>query len=674
MNTSMLCCLNPDCSNPLNPDGNIHCQECGTSLIPLLRGHYRIIKVLSNEGGFGKTYLASDVDKLDEKCVVKQLAPKTQEPVVIKKAIELFKQEASQLQQLGEHQQIPSLYAYFEQDNYLYLVQQYIDGQNLLKELQIRGTYTVSEIQELLLDLLPVLSYIHERGIIHRDIKLQNIIRRSSDGKFVLIDFGASKQLSETVQTKVGTAIGSHGYSAPEQLQYGQTYPASDLYSLGVTCFYLLTGISPSKLWMEQGFGWTTNWQRYVHKVKSVLPSQELGEFLDKLLINDVKKRYQSADEAYNHLIRYTSKHTESASLFQTKLTQRSRLDNLLKNQLLLFGVITLLTLGIASFSKYQQSQNIQPSQNQEQTNTKRLPPKTLSGHSSDVNSVVFAPDGKILASASDDKTIKLWNSATGQEIRTLTGHSNWIWATAFSPNGKILASAGADKTIKLWDVATGNLISTLKGHTDNVSSVAFSPDGKLASGSLDKTIKLWNVANGQEIRTLTGHSQPVDKVIFSPDGVTLASAGWDKNIKLWNARNSQQIRTLKGHSDYVLSIAFDAKGVMLASGSKDKTIKLWNLVTGEVIRTMEAHTEKINSVAFASGADYSKTFNTNEILISGSNDNFIKLWNPATGKKLRTLKQDSGFIYTIAVSPDGKSIASGGSAGNILKIWQLQQ
>lgn len=670
----MLCCLNPDCSNPLNPDGNNHCHECATPLIPLLRGHYRIIKVLSNEGGFGKTYLASDVDKLNEKCVVKQLAPKTQEPIVVKKAIELFKQEANQLQQLGEHNQIPSLYAYFEQDNYLYLVQQYIDGQNLLKELYTQGTYSESLIIDLLLDLLPVLEYIHEHGVIHRDIKLQNIIRRSSDGKFVLIDFGASKQLTATVH-KVGTAIGSHGYTAPEQLQKGQAYPASDLYSLGVTCFYLLTGISPSKLWMEHGFGWVNDWRRHVNVNNSVLPSRELGDFLDHLLKADIQKRYQSADEARTHLIYLINKTSNASSklvapTLQTKLTQRTQLNNLLKNQLLLFGVVLVLCLGIGWYSQYQ-SKRIQSPQNGQQTNT--TAPKTLRGHSSDVNSVVFAPDNQILASASDDKTIKLWNTATGQEIRTLKGHSNWVWSLAFSPDGKILASCGADKTIKLWDVATGQELGTLKGHTDGVTSVAISPNGKqLASSSLDKTIKLWNVANGQEIRTLRGHSQAVDKVIFSPDGVTLASGSWDKTIKLWNLTTGQEIRTFKGHTDWILSIAFDAKGVMLASGSKDKTIKLWNLVTGELIRTIKAHNDKVNSVTFASGAKYSKAFNINEILISGSNDNTIKLWNPATGAEIRTLKQDSGFIYSVATSPSGQTIASGGSAGNILKIWQI--
>jgi serine/threonine protein kinase len=261
----MLCCLNPDCQDPLNPDGNTSCQYCETPLISLLRGRYRVIKLLSDEGGFGRTYLAEDIDKLNEECVVKQLAPKIQEPSALRKAVELFKEEAKRLQQLGEHNQIPTLLAYFEQDNYLYLVQQFIDGQNLFKELQQEGTFSESQILELLLSLLPVLKFIHDCGVIHRDIKPHNIIRRQSDGQLVLIDFGASKHLSGTVMMRTGTTIGSHGYTPIEQMQDGKAYPASDLFGLGATCFHLLTGVRPSQLWMEQGFSWVSSWQKHLN-------------------------------------------------------------------------------------------------------------------------------------------------------------------------------------------------------------------------------------------------------------------------------------------------------------------------------------------------------------------------------------------------------------------------
>lgn len=674
----MLCCLNPDCQDPINPDGSKYCQYCGTLLISLLRGHYRVIKLLSDEGGFGRTYLAEDVDKLNEQCVVKQLAPKFQEASALRKAVELFKEEAKRLQQLGEHNQIPTLLAYFEQDNYLYLVQQFIDGQNLLKELQQQGTFSESKIRQLLLDLLPILKFIHDRGVIHRDIKPQNIIRRQSDGQLVLIDFGASKQLSTTVMMKTGTAIGSHGYTPIEVMQDGKAYPASDLFGLGATCFHLLTGIRPSQLWMEQGFSWVTSWRKYLTNSGSGITSRlKLGKVLDKLLKTDIEKRYQSASEVLSDLMSVSPSSAVLSTLISThqaQLTTSRSASTLqlvgakLRNQLIISAAIVVLAIAGVwySLSRPVAITKSSPSQPIEKTSENSDQPYTLKGHSSDVNSVTFSPDGQMLVTGSDDRTIKLWNLTTKQEIRTLVGHSSYIYAIAISPDGQIIASGSVDKTIKLWNLNTGKEIRTLIGHSNSVASVAFSPDGKLlASSSLDKTIKLWNLETNKEIRTLTGHSQAVASVAFSPDGLTLASGSYDKTIKLWNLNTGKEIRTLTGHLDLVSSIAFSPDGQQLASASKDKTIKLWNLNTGKQIHTLTGHDDKVTSVAYI-------PFSDSVIMASGSNDNTIKLWDTATGQEIRTLKKDSGYVYAIAISPDGRTLASGGSADNIIKIWRL--
>ncbi|WP_417118162.1 protein kinase domain-containing protein [Nodularia spumigena] len=262
----------------------------------MLRNRYRPIKSLGG-GGFAKTYLAEDIDKLNEKCVIKQFAPQTQGTAGLQKATELFLQEAQQLQQLGEHPQIPALLAYFEENSRLYLVQQFIDGDNLLTELEQQGIFKESKIYALLQDLLPVLKLVHSYNIIHRDIKPENIMRRRSDGKFILIDFGASKQLQGTVKT--GTSIGTFGYSSLEQMQDGRVYPASDLYSIGVSCFHLLTGVHPWELWQEDGYGWVKKWRNHLQQ----RVSPELGKILDKLLKKDAQQRYQSAEEVLLDLI-----------------------------------------------------------------------------------------------------------------------------------------------------------------------------------------------------------------------------------------------------------------------------------------------------------------------------------------------------------------------------------
>ncbi|MBD2203040.1 serine/threonine protein kinase [Calothrix sp. FACHB-1219] len=669
----MRCCLNPDCLSPQNPDSNKVCQSCNTPLIELLRGRYRVIKVISDEGGFGRTYLAEDVDKLNEWCVVKQFAPKVQGTAALKKAVELFKEEAKQLQKLGEHPQIPTLLAYFEQDNYLFLVQQYIDGQNLMQELRRGAIYDETKIIQLLLDLLPILKFIHERGVIHRDIKPQNIIRRQSDGRLVLIDFGSSKQLTATVHTQIGTTIGSHGYTPMEQMQDGKAYPSSDLFSLGATCFHLLTKIRPSQLLMQKGYSWVNSWQQYVNhnQRNGVSPNVDLDRVLNKLLTTDIKQRYQSADEVIKDL---TPQQTSAALLHTIISSSATTQTAKVKNPWLIGAGILLLLFGFIGYfySRSQPatrfSQPIKPiniTDNPEQSNT-------LKGHASDVNSVAFSPDGKTLASGSDDKTIKLWNVETKQEIRTLKGHLQWIWTVAFSPDGKTLASGGADRNIKLWNISTGEEIRTLKGHKDGIAAVAFSPDGNtLATASLDNTIKLWNVSTGAVISTLSGHNKAVSTISFSPDGQTLASGSWDNKIKLWNVATGKEIRTFSGHTQLILTVAFSPDGMTLASGSKDKTIKLWNLVTGENMITLQGHTDKVNAVAYLPKIAVNKIFN-NGSLISGSNDNTVKLWDTKTGKEIRTFKRDSGYIYSVAASPDGKNIASGGSADNIIKIWRL--
>ncbi|WP_395649061.1 GUN4 domain-containing protein [Planktothrix agardhii] len=279
-------CLNPDCLQTNSK--TTFCQKCGSKL--LLTDRYRALEILG-QGGFGRTFLAVDEHKPSQPyCVIKQFLPQAQGTNNQEKAGELFKQEAIQLEHLGKHQQIPELFAYLIQDNRQYLVQEYIEGQNLLQELAQVGVFSETKIINLLGDLLPVLAFIHQKSVIHRDIKPENIIRRKSDNKLFLVDFGAAKAATITALAVTGTVIGSAQYTAPEQAMGKATF-ASDLYSLGVTCIHLLTNIEPFDLFDVSESDWV--WRDYL----TVKVNNTLGQVLDKLLQQGTKKRFQTAQE-----------------------------------------------------------------------------------------------------------------------------------------------------------------------------------------------------------------------------------------------------------------------------------------------------------------------------------------------------------------------------------------
>jgi formylglycine-generating enzyme required for sulfatase activity/DNA-directed RNA polymerase subunit RPC12/RpoP len=285
-------CINPQCVAPdRNSTDQKFCVSCGTKI--LLKERYRALKLLG-QGGFGKTFKAVDEDRPGQPlCVIKQFAYSNSNPSVQQMALNLFYEEAKHLQALGNHPQIPELLAYFDVEGQPYLVQQYIDGQDLARELATEGAFSQQKIRELLESLLPVLDFLHNqaRPVIHRDIKPANIIRRRSDGALILVDFGAAKQATQTMLAKTGTMIGSPEFAAPEQTK-GKPMFASDIYSLGVTCIHLLTNVPPFDLFDIGEDNWV--WRDYL--VNNPV-DKLLGEVLDGSIVNALTRRYRSASE-----------------------------------------------------------------------------------------------------------------------------------------------------------------------------------------------------------------------------------------------------------------------------------------------------------------------------------------------------------------------------------------
>lgn len=286
---------------------------------------------------------------------------------------------------------------------------------------------------------------------------------------------------------------------------------------------------------------------------------------------------------------------------------------------------------------------------------------QTLLGHTNRIRAVSYHPGGKIVASASEDHTVRLWDTQTGECLQVLQGHEEAVWSIAFSGNGRFLASASVDQTVRLWDVATGKNIRILHGHTDWVSAVVFSRDSNLIiSGSRDKTVRLWEIKSGQCSHVLEGHTDWVRTIAVSPDGQIIASGSGDKTIRLWTIHFKQCIGTLQGHDSLIESIAFSSDGSHLVSGGADQTIRLWNTITGQCFKTMKGYSNPTWSLSFSPDDRY---------LATGSSDGEVRIWDLGTNQCIHTLKGHRDWAKSVAFSPDGQFVASG-SSDKTLRLW----
>ncbi|PCD20318.1 hypothetical protein AU210_016185 [Fusarium oxysporum f. sp. radicis-cucumerinum] len=288
----------------------------------------------------------------------------------------------------------------------------------------------------------------------------------------------------------------------------------------------------------------------------------------------------------------------------------------------------------------------------------------TLEGHSDLVGSVVFSHNSKKVASASSDKTIRIWNAETGKCERVLEGHSDLVRSVVFSHDSKKVASASWDKTVRIWDVEMGNCERVLEDHSDDVSSVVFSHNSKkVVSGSDDKTIRIWNAATGDCERVLEGHSDAVNSVVFSHDSTKVASGSDDNTVRLWNAETGECERVLEGHSDDVNSVVFSHDLTKVASAGDDNTVRIWNAETGKCERVLEGHSSYVNSVVFS---------HNSKKVASASWDKTIRIWNAEMSKCERVLEGHSSVVLSLVFSHNSKKVASAGD-DNTVRIWNAE-
>jgi WD40 repeat protein len=287
----------------------------------------------------------------------------------------------------------------------------------------------------------------------------------------------------------------------------------------------------------------------------------------------------------------------------------------------------------------------------------------TLYGHTSHVWSIDIDHTDHLIASASTDFSIRLWDLATGQFIKNFTAHSSPVLSISFNPQGDILASGSIDNDIFLWNVTSGQLIGNLTSHQNSVTSLAFSPDGEiLASASRDRSILLWNLTDQQVLYNLTGHLDSVESIVFSPTSALLASGSLDNTIKLWDINAGTLLNDLGNHSGGVVSVAFNPVGNMLISGSLDNSIILWNVENNTINKIMSGHNGSVLSVIFNPDG---------KTVASGSDDNTIIIWDVKKGQLMARLKAHNSSVVNLSYSTIGKILASC-STDYSIKIWNV--
>ena len=288
---------------------------------------------------------------------------------------------------------------------------------------------------------------------------------------------------------------------------------------------------------------------------------------------------------------------------------------------------------------------------------------RDLAGHTDSVNACAVTPDGRHVVSASDDRTLKVWELASGRAVATLKDHPDLVTACAVTPDGRHVVSASEDRTLRVWELASGRAVATLKGHTSLVTACAVTPDGRhVVSASFDKTLKVWELASRRAVATLRGHTDSVTACAVTPDGRHVVSASYDHTLKVWELATGRAVASLQGHTRWVIACAVTPDGRHAVSASYDHTLKVWELASRRAVATLWGHIGPVTACAVT--PDGRK-------VVSGSDDHTLKVWELASGCAVATLQGHTGWVGACAVTPDCRHAISA-SKDKTLKVWEL--
>ena len=519
----------------------------------------------------------------------------------------------------------------------------FIDGETLEERLERLGDEKLpyDQVLSIAIQLCSVLDYLHthQPPIIYRDLKPANIML-ASDNHVKLIDFGIARHFKPG-QAKDTNPLGSSGYAAPEQYGRSQTTARADIYALGATLHRLLSGHDPA----------TSPFHFSSLDLAKVPELQGLDALVLSMVSVEIERRPASAAFVKKELERLST---------QILLGQTQTLPPKLP---IAYQAPEKLPRAPRS-AKAPLSSQIRPMSNML---------FVCYGHSSRITSLAWSPDGKLLASASYDKTIHLYDASNGKELSVLSGHRDRINALSWSPDNKFLASASDDGFVNLWDLATGKVTFAYSQHSGHVNTVAWSPDGvRLASAGDDHLVHLWSPSADKTLLTYTEHQGKVCSIAWSPDSQRIASGGEDARLYIWEPDKSQPRRwflsnlfsqrgheVLKGHQKRLNSLSWSSDGKRLASAGSDYDVYIWDAHTGHKMSQIVGESMQ-NAIAWSPDQKH---------IAVGGNDKTVRIYNTLTRKEF-AYRGHAGYIFAVAWSPDGSRLASAG-VDRTVQVWQ---
>jgi serine/threonine protein kinase/WD40 repeat protein len=668
----------------------------------MLNDRYRILEQVGR-GGFGSIYKALDSSFGDRLIAIKEMEQKGLSPQEIAEAATGFKREALMLANL-RHPHLPRIYDHFSDSGRWYLVMDYIEGETLEVYLQksVRDPHTgkghlpVAEVLDTGLQLCAVLDYLHTRqpSIIFRDLKPANVMR-TPERHLYLIDFGIARHFKPG-QIKDTMPLGSPGYAAPEQYGKVQTTPRADIYSLGVILHQLLTGDDPTNtpflLAPIQPDG-DPSLAKLALLIKQMTEIDESHRPATAAVVKNELQQIKGGQSDQRVLwslppagtrINQFSPGTGGSPASQSQQRQifveppaegrqdERSLQFISRRKLLVGGTALGAALaGLGAWGLFAARGSITPVPEHVFTSGNSY---TYTGHTDAVISVAWSPDGAHIASASADKTVQVYDAATGSHVLTYTGHTGEVTGTGWSPDSSRIVSTGLDSTVQMWDASTGkrlhllspqpnqtltgpiyggawstevpriavaadsalNLIDadTWENLGGGVGAIAMAPnvlswaphDPVIAVAEQDHSVVTWGINTEIGGARGIGHTRKVMAVNWSPDGSKVVSGAQDNTVRVWSIPPMNQSTTLsgisllvyQGHIDWVLAVAWSPDGSKIASAGRDKTVQVWNAASGKLLFTYRGHTAPVNSLAWSLDSRF---------IASASDDKTVQVW-----------------------------------------------